>query len=67
MPVEIDLSETPWDPCDRIFFSDYHPNQRDEIRRKYLIRGHSQPRVHKFLPRVIGKRTRYFNPYWFND
>lgn len=67
VPIKDDMIDIPWDPTDRIFFSHYHPNQRDKIRRKYLIRGPSQPPVHKFPPMMIGKRTRCFNPYWFND
>lgn len=35
-----DLDDLPWDPAERKKILDYHPNQRDEVRRKYLTRGH---------------------------
>ena len=44
VPCEIDLSDLPSDPAVRKKNSEYHPNQKDEIRRKYLIRGPCQPR-----------------------
>ena len=46
--------------------SDYHPNQRDEIRRKYLIRGPCQPSDHTFPTKKIGGSTIRFNPAWFD-
>ncbi|XP_076909138.1 uncharacterized protein LOC143566280 [Bidens hawaiensis] len=36
------------DPIDRIKISNYHPNQRDEIRRKYWLKGPCQPHDHEF-------------------
>nr|XP_045089955.1 zinc finger MYM-type protein 1 [Aegilops tauschii subsp. strangulata] len=49
--------------------ADYHPNQRDEIRRKYLIWGPNQPRKLEFPYREIGKKKkkRRFNPDWYDD
>ncbi|KAJ9560721.1 hypothetical protein OSB04_005881 [Centaurea solstitialis] len=43
---------------------EYHPNQIDEIRRKYLIRGPCQPRGHTFPKNTIGRR---FSPTWFDQ
>jgi hypothetical protein len=52
--------------------ADYHPNQRDEIRREYLTWGPYQPRGFKFPYRTIGKKKnknseRRFNPDWFDQ
>ncbi|KAJ1276189.1 hypothetical protein BS78_05G195100 [Paspalum vaginatum] len=47
--------------------SDYHPNQRDEIRRKYLLWGPCQPRTYEFPYRIIAKKKRRFNPDWFDQ
>lgn len=60
MPSEIDLNDLPWDPADRKKNSEYHPNQRDEIRRQYLIRGPCQPRGHNFLRKNIMAREGVF-------
>lgn len=67
MPCEIDLSNLPWDPADRKIISKYHPNQRDEIRRKYLIRGPCQPRGHAFPKKHVGSKERRFCPTWFDQ
>ncbi|XP_024977094.1 zinc finger MYM-type protein 1-like [Cynara cardunculus var. scolymus] len=44
MPYKIDLYDLPWDPADRNKVLECHPNQRDEIKRKSLIKGPCQPR-----------------------
>ncbi|KAG5620054.1 hypothetical protein H5410_005272 [Solanum commersonii] len=36
------------DPKKRIPIRDYHPDERDEIRRAYIQRGPHQPRIHEF-------------------
>ncbi|EOA31908.1 hypothetical protein CARUB_v10015137mg [Capsella rubella] len=59
--------DLPWDPADRKRKTDYHPNQRDEVIRKYLIRGPCQPRGHTFKQIMIGKSLRRFNPAWFDQ
>jgi len=63
MPREFDLNDLPSDPSERKKITAYHPNQRDEIRRKYLIRGPCQPRGHDF-PKTKGRR---FCPAWFDQ
>ncbi|CAH9115656.1 unnamed protein product [Cuscuta epithymum] len=67
LPREIDLNDLPWDPAERKKNSAYHPNQRDEIRRKYLLRGPCQPRGHDFPKKIIGKKLRRFNSAWFDQ
>ncbi|XP_010558839.1 PREDICTED: zinc finger MYM-type protein 1-like [Tarenaya hassleriana] len=67
IPEQIDLHDLPSDPADRKKILEYHPNQRDEIRRKYLIRGPCQPRGHDFPKKMIGNKLRRFNPVWFDQ
>ncbi|KAK1369055.1 zinc finger MYM-type protein 1-like [Heracleum sosnowskyi] len=43
MPKLIDLNQLPSDPHDRKRILDCHPNQRDEIRRAYILRGPCRP------------------------
>ncbi|XP_023633335.1 zinc finger MYM-type protein 1 [Capsella rubella] len=62
----IDLDDLPWDPAKRKNILSYHPNQRDEVRRKYLSRGPCQPRGHNFKKTAIGGVLRRFNPKWFD-
>ncbi|KAG7594755.1 hypothetical protein ISN45_Aa01g034900 [Arabidopsis thaliana x Arabidopsis arenosa] len=61
-----DLENLPSDPADRKRISEYHPNERDEVRRRYLIKGPYQPRGHKFPKTLTGDKLRRFNPYWFD-
>ncbi|XP_019084184.1 PREDICTED: uncharacterized protein LOC104709114 [Camelina sativa] len=63
---DIDLDDLPWDPAKRKRIISYHPNQRDEVRRKYLIRGPCQPRGHRFKQTAIGGVLRRFNLKWFD-
>ncbi|CAH9102120.1 unnamed protein product [Cuscuta epithymum] len=67
IPKQVDLDELPSDPAKRRKISEYHPNQRDEIRRKYLIKGPCQPRGHDFPQKEIGKTLRRFNSKWFDQ
>lgn len=67
VPELIDLDKLPRDPAKRKRMSDYHPNQRDEIRRKYLLWGPYQPRTYDFPYKMIGKKNRRFNPDWFDQ
>ncbi|EOA33834.1 hypothetical protein CARUB_v10021315mg, partial [Capsella rubella] len=63
---EQDSEDLPWDPADRKRISEYHPNERDEVRRKYLIKGPCQPRGHDFPKTPSGNKMRRFNPEWFD-
>jgi hypothetical protein len=67
VPELIDLDKLPRDPAKRKRMSDYHPNQRDEIRRKYLLWGPYQPRTYDFPYRMIAKKNHRFNPDWFDQ
>ena len=44
----IDVSALPSDPGERKPMSQYHPDERDEVRRAYLQKGPFQPRNHAF-------------------
>ncbi|XP_024310349.1 zinc finger MYM-type protein 1 [Brachypodium distachyon] len=66
MPQIVDLDKLTRDPIKRKRITDYHPNQHEEIRRKYLTWGPYQPRAPKFKARMIGKSKRYFNPDWYD-
>ncbi|CAM8886897.1 unnamed protein product [Rhodiola kirilowii] len=61
----VDINDLPYDPAKRKKISDYHPNQRDQIRRKYLVKGPCQPHGHDFPQRMIGNRLKRFQPEWF--
>ncbi|KAJ9565413.1 hypothetical protein OSB04_001379 [Centaurea solstitialis] len=63
----IDINDLPWDPSKRPKMITYHPNQRDEIRRKYLVRGPCQPRSHEFPTKMIGAKPRRFVVSWFDE
>jgi len=45
IPTEVDSNEIYWDPFDRKKIGSYPPNQRDSIRRKYMTKGPSQPKM----------------------
>ncbi|XP_016473052.2 uncharacterized protein LOC107795005 [Nicotiana tabacum] len=63
----VDLDSLKADPKERISIRDYHPNERDEIRRAYLQKGPYQPRTHKFPKRDFFGLKRHFNPKWFGQ
>ncbi|ESQ50414.1 hypothetical protein EUTSA_v10002288mg [Eutrema salsugineum] len=64
---ETDMDDLPYDPGERKETLEYHPNQRDEVRRKYLTREPCQPRGHSFKQRIIGNTPRRFYPSWFDQ
>ena len=47
------LKDLPSDPADRKRISEYHHNERDEVRRKYLTKGPCQPRGHDFPKTLV--------------
>ncbi|KAJ9552583.1 hypothetical protein OSB04_016628 [Centaurea solstitialis] len=63
----IDINDLPWDPSERPKIISYNPNQRDEIRRKYLVMGPCQPRGHEFPTKLIEAKARRFVPSWFDE
>ncbi|ESQ28986.1 hypothetical protein EUTSA_v10024135mg [Eutrema salsugineum] len=65
--TESNLDDLPWDPAKQKKILEYHPNKRDEVRRKYLERGPCKPYGHNFPKKMIGKSLRRFNPAWFDQ
>ncbi|KAK9053315.1 hypothetical protein SSX86_029948 [Deinandra increscens subsp. villosa] len=64
---KIDLDDLPPDPSKRKPISSYNPNQRDEIRRYYLVKGPHQP---KGLDRPwtdFGGKMRRFPEEWYKS
>ncbi|KAK1421858.1 hypothetical protein QVD17_24535 [Tagetes erecta] len=57
----VDVHTLPSDPADRKPILSYNPNQRDEIRREYLLRGPCQPRDIVFPYTQIGVEMRRFS------
>ncbi|KAG5598609.1 hypothetical protein H5410_029979 [Solanum commersonii] len=53
------------DPKKRIPIRDYHPDERDEIRRAYIQRGPHQPRIREFPQSDLFGLKRRFNRKWF--
>ena len=63
----ININDLPSDPSERPKIITYNPNQRDEIRRTYLVRGPCQPRGHEFPTKLIGAKPRRFVANWFDE
>ena len=61
-----DLENLPSDPAERKSIKEYHPNERDEVRQKYLTEGPCQPRGHDFPKTLKGHKLRRFYPAWFD-
>ena len=65
--TETKFSDLPTDPGLRCPILDYNPNDRDQIRREFLLRGPCQPRSHKFPMSKCGQVLRKFNHVWFEE
>ncbi|KAK8935078.1 hypothetical protein KSP39_PZI013663 [Platanthera zijinensis] len=65
--IETNLDNIIADPGLRVKLSDYNVNDRDEIRRKYLLKGPCQPRHHQFPQTMFGNTPRRFNYAWFEQ
>ena len=65
--IEVDVANLPTDPDLRIKISNYHPNERDQIRRHYLQNKASQLVNHDFPQSQFGKTKLRFNPVWFKE
>uniref|UniRef100_A0A2N9FVI6 TTF-type domain-containing protein n=1 Tax=Fagus sylvatica TaxID=28930 RepID=A0A2N9FVI6_FAGSY len=63
--VEINLADLPSDPGLRPRITDYHPNDRDQVRRAYAQRKARQPKEHNFPYKTYGANNRRFNKGWF--
>ncbi|KAL6565683.1 hypothetical protein OROHE_004738 [Orobanche hederae] len=63
----LDLLELPSDPGQRPIITEYHPNIRESVRRKYYSNGPCQPRLDEFPQRKIDGKLRRFNHSWFKE
>ncbi|PKU73046.1 hypothetical protein MA16_Dca019249 [Dendrobium catenatum] len=64
-PLETDINSLPADPGIRHSIWCYDVNERDKIRRAYLLKGAHQPKNHQFPQTIFGNLVRRFNPKWF--
>ncbi|KAK8940884.1 hypothetical protein KSP39_PZI009869 [Platanthera zijinensis] len=62
---EVNIDNRASDPGLRCRISDYPINDRDDVRRYYLLKGPCQPKTHEFPRTIIGNISRKFNPAWF--
>ncbi|XP_021734862.1 zinc finger MYM-type protein 1-like [Chenopodium quinoa] len=60
-----DVELLPHDPGKRMNIMDYLPNQRNAVRRAYILRKPCQPKTHNFPQRQAGGLRR-FSVNWFN-
>ncbi|KAJ4760478.1 zinc finger MYM-type-like protein [Rhynchospora pubera] len=65
--IDFNVFDPPSDPGTRPQICEYHPNDREGVRRSYLAKGPCQPKLHDFVGREIGTRLRGFNPRWYDD
>ncbi|KAM4100214.1 hypothetical protein ACB094_05G051500 [Castanea mollissima] len=62
--IEVDVANLPTNLGLRIKISNYHPNERDQIRRHYLQNRFFQLVDHDFPQSQFGKTKRRFNPLY---
>ncbi|XP_021746198.1 zinc finger MYM-type protein 1-like [Chenopodium quinoa] len=60
-----DVELLPHDPGKRMNIMDYPPNQRNAVRRAYILKKPCQPKTHNFPQRQVGGLRR-FSVNWFN-
>ncbi|KAM5583814.1 hypothetical protein ABKV19_003607 [Rosa sericea] len=62
---EIDVNHIERDPGKRPAISSYPINERDEVRRKYILYGPYQPKLEEYPTHLCGDQDRRFNGMWF--
>lgn len=65
-PHDFDILNLSQDPGKRKKMIDFHPNERDLVRRTYIQRGPCQPEDYVFPPTLFGTKDRRFKAKWFN-
>jgi hypothetical protein len=65
--IEVDLANLSTDLGLRKKIFDYHPSDKDKIRRAYLQKKHCQPVEHNFPQTQFEKTWRRFNLAWFEE
>jgi hypothetical protein len=66
-PPVYDINRLPQDPRERVPITDYPVNDQDAVRRAYILKGPFQDYSQQFNRRLIGGRSRSFNPFWFHQ
>ncbi|KAK1382349.1 zinc finger MYM-type protein 1-like [Heracleum sosnowskyi] len=66
-PPVVDIVNLSHDPGKRKKLIDFHPNERDLVRRMYIQRGPCQPVDHVFPKTLFGTKERWFNVKWFDS
>jgi hypothetical protein len=64
--LKLDLEQLQNDPGLRPRISNYHPSDREVIKRYYLQKGPCQPKEINFPFRKFGEASRRFNPDWYS-
>ncbi|RHN40073.1 hypothetical protein MtrunA17_Chr8g0350791 [Medicago truncatula] len=64
--LELDLGRLPSDPRLRPRLLDYHPSDREKIRRYYFQKGPCQPREINFPLTKFGDSSSKFNLEWYS-
>ena len=59
------MEKLPNDPSLRPRISNYHPSDKDEVRRYYLQKGPCQPKEVNFPQRQFRDTFHRFNPVWY--
>ncbi|GAA0145736.1 hypothetical protein LIER_05860 [Lithospermum erythrorhizon] len=54
-------------PYKRTQILDYHPNDQDEVRRAYLAKEPTQPKLGTYPTKVIGGKNRSFVEAWYDE
>ncbi|KAK8586101.1 hypothetical protein V6N13_130626 [Hibiscus sabdariffa] len=62
---EFDITNLPHDLGKRIKMSDFHPDDRDIVRREYIQKQPCQPGNHEFPKTKFSGKNRRFIPNWF--
>ncbi|KAL6205049.1 hypothetical protein ACLB2K_022313 [Fragaria x ananassa] len=62
---EFDVNHIERDPGKRHSISSYLINDRDEVRRKYILSGPYQPKLEEYPTHGCGVQDRRFNSKWF--
>ncbi|CAO2834329.1 unnamed protein product [Amaranthus hypochondriacus] len=64
--TSVDVLNLPQDPGKRRRMSQFHPSDRDIVRREYCSRELCQPYKHEFKLTKFGTKNRRFNLKWFD-
>jgi hypothetical protein len=65
--VKVNLANLPGDPYFIKKMYDYHPSDRDQIRKAYIQKGACQPFDEDFLIKKFSTTMRRFNPTLFKE